>query len=437
MKLKIKKWGINGEGIAYVHKKPIFVESAITDELVDGEIIEENDRFGKATIKKVLEASPRRRHPMCGIWKECGGCPIMHIDMKGQLRMKVAVLQEALRKYANYTGPILPIIKNPNVLAYRNACKLRFFNEKGKIEVGLYEKESNHVVKMERCLIHEKGLEQARSQIVEILNQYDQKAYSKKDESGYRTLVMKEFDQKIQVILVTGEMAIKKEIVDEIVQIDNVVSLWQSVKTKEENQVEIFGHEMIHLAGEEKMEIHICGLRLALLPRSFFQLNTKQAQNLYEVVRAWTPRSKTIVEAYCGIGAISLLVSEKAKKVIGIESIEDAVKNAQENAEKNGIRNVNFMCGDAAQELKKINKERSIDTLIVDPPRSGLDQPMKETILDSSIQTIIYVSCNPSTLAKDLGLLNEKYRIERVQPVDMFSQTPHVETVCLLSRKEK
>ncbi|EOS62185.1 23S rRNA (uracil-5-)-methyltransferase RumA [Firmicutes bacterium M10-2] len=437
MKLKIKKWGINGEGIAYVHKKPIFIDDAIVDELVDGEITEENDRFGKAKIKKVLEPSPRRRYPMCGIWKECGGCPIMHMDMKGQLRMKAAILQEALRKYANYTRPILPIIKNPSVLAYRNACKLRFFNEKGKIEVGLYEKGSNHVIKMERCLIHEKGLEQARSQIVDILNQYDQKAYSKKEECGYRTLVMKEFDRKIQVILVTGKMMIEKEIINQIMKIDNVVSLWQSVKTKDENEIDIFGYKMIHLAGEEKMEIGVCGLHLNLLPRSFFQLNTKQAQNLYEVVKAWTPRSKTIVEAYCGIGAMSLLVAEKAKKVIGIESIEDAVRNAQENAEKNGTRNVNFICGDAAQELKKINKERSIDTLIVDPPRSGLDQPMKETILHSNIQTIIYVSCNPSTLAKDLGVLNEKYKIERVQPVDMFSQTPHVECVVLMSRVEK
>ena len=216
--------------------------------------------------------------------------------------------------------------------------------------------------------------------------------------------------------------------------IEGVVSLYQNIKTDDEKDHDLFGTKMIHLSGLEKMEVEINGLKLLLLPRSFFQLNTAQASNLYEVVKSWTPHSDWIVEAYAGIGAMSLLVSEKAKEVIGIESIQDAVNNAQENAKINGIKNAHFICGDAGVELNKLDQQERIDTLIVDPPRSGLDPTMRQAIKNSKIKTILYVSCNPSTLGKDLFALSE-YAIEKVQPIDMFSQTPHVETVVFLKRK--
>ena len=437
MILTIKKWGINGEGIAYWKKKPVFVEGGMPDEVVDAELTEEHDTYCVAEIKKVIEASPRRRRPMCAITKECGGCPLIHADMKGQLRMKVAALREALKKYADYSGEILPIIKNPEVLGYRNACKLRFFNEEGRIVCGLYEKGSNKVIGMDRCIIHDKELERVRVRMVEILNEYGAKAYTRKDGSGYRALIMKCFDHKVQVILVTSKMTIDQSLLDAIMEIDGVVSLWQSIKTEGENNLDVFGSQMIHLAGQEKMVVDVCGLKLDLLPRSFFQLNTKQAENLYNVVKDWMPKCRTVVEAYCGVGAMALLAASKARKVIGIESIEDAVINARENAKKNNIGNVRFICGDAGNELIQISAKKKIDTLIVDPPRSGLDQTMKEAIINAKVRTIIYVSCNPSTLAKDLGVLKDQYAIKKVQPVDMFSQTPHVETVCLMSRKEK
>lgn len=437
MILTIKKWGINGEGIAYWKKKPVFVEGGMPDEVVDAELTEEYDTYCVAEIKKVIEASPRRRRPMCAITKECGGCPLMHADMKGQLRMKGSALKEALKKYADYSGEILPIIKNPDVLAYRNACKLRFFNKDNEIYCGLYEKDSNKVVKMERCIIHDKDLERVRVRIVQILNEYGAKAYTRKDGSGYRALVMKCFDHKVQVILVTSKMTIDQSLLNAIMEIDGVVSLWQSIKTEGENNLDVFGSQMVHLAGLEKMEVKVCGLDLALLPRSFFQLNTKQAENLYNVVKDWMPKCRTVVEAYCGVGAMALLAASKARKVIGIESIEDAVINARENAKKNNIGNVRFICGDAGNELIQISAKKKIDTLIVDPPRSGLDQTMKEAIINAKVRTIIYVSCNPSTLAKDLGVLKDQYAIKKVQPVDMFSQTPHVETVVLMSKVQK
>ena len=244
---------------------------------------------------------------------------------------------------------------------------------------------------------------------------------------------MKEFDSKIQIIFVTGKENLGEEFIHDVTQLEGVVSIWQSVKT--ETKREVFG-DMRFIWGEEKMHLQLEDIQLSLLPRSFFQLNTKQSVNLYNVVKDWMPRSKTTVEAYSGIGAISLFVKDKAQEIIGVESIQDAVDNANENAMLNHADNVSFICEDAGSALAHLVQEKDVDTLIVDPPRSGLDDTMKETILKSKIKTMIYVSCNPATLAKDLGVLKKEYRIVKIQPVDMFSQTPHIETVVLLSHKK-
>lgn len=298
----------------------------------------------------------------------------------------------------------------------------------------MYERDSNHFQKVERCFVHSKLLESTRQEVVKILNEHHCKVYDSKTRLGFRNLVMKEFNEKIQIILVTGKDELSEDLISELSSLDCVCSLWQSKKT--DTTRELFG-EMIHLWGEEKMTLRMKNLQLSLLPRSFFQLNTKQAENLYEHVARWMPKCHTIVEAYSGIGAISLFLKNKGKEIIGIESIQDAVDNANENAKINDANNVSFICEDAGSALSRIVKEKRVDALVVDPPRSGLDDVMKETILASKIKTVIYVSCNPATLAKDLKVLQKEYSILKIQPFDMFSQTPHVETAVLLQKKEK
>ena len=357
----------------------------------------------------------------------------MHVKYPAQCKMKEGNLKETLIKYADYNGRILPIIKNPEPLSYRNSCKLPFGEEYGELYTGMYERDTNHFQKMERCYVHSKLLEQTRQEVLKIMNEHHLKMYDDKKKTGYRTLVMKEFDSKIQIIFVTGKEDISEEFIHDVTQLEGVVSIWQSVKT--ETKREVFG-DMRFIWGEEKMHLQLEDIQLSLLPRSFFQLNTKQSVNLYNVVKDWMPRSKTTVEAYSGIGAISLFVKDKAEEIIGVESIQDAVDNANENAILNHADNVSFICEDAGSALAHLVQEKDVDTLIVDPPRSGLDDTMKETILKSKIKTMIYVSCNPATLAKDLGVLKKEYRIVKIQPVDMFSQTPHVETVCLLTREK-
>ena len=434
MKTTIKKWGINGEGIAYHEKKPVFIENAIPEEVIEFDVKKDEKTYFVGELTRLVEPSSKRRYPLCSIWKECGGCALMHVKYPAQCKMKEEVLKEALIKYAGYKGRMFPIVKNPEPLAYRNSCKLPFGEEYGQLYTGMYERDSNHFQKVERCFVHSKLLESTRQEVVKILNEHHCKVYDSKTRLGFRNLVMKEFNEKIQIILVTGKDELSEDLISELSSLDCVCSLWQSKKT--DTTRELFG-EMIHLWGEEKMTLRMKNLQLSLLPRSFFQLNTKQAENLYEHVARWMPKCHTIVEAYSGIGAISLFLKNKGKEIIGIESIQDAVDNANENAKINDANNVSFICEDAGSALSRIVKEKRVDALVVDPPRSGLDDVMKETILASKIKTVIYVSCNPATLAKDLKVLQKEYSILKIQPFDMFSQTPHVETAVLLQKKEK
>ena len=434
MKTTIKKWGINGEGIAYHEKKPVFIENAIPEEVIEFDVKKDEKTYLVGELTRLVEPSSKRRYPLCSIWKECGGCALMHVKYPAQCKMKEEVLKEALIKYAGYKGRMFPIVKNTEPLAYRNSCKLPFGEEYGQLYTGMYERDSNHFQKVERCFVHSKLLESTRQEVVKILNEHHCKVYDSKTRLGFRNLVMKEFNEKIQIILVTGKDELSEDLISELSSLDCVCSLWQSKKT--DTTRELFG-EMIHLWGEEKMTLRMKNLQLSLLPRSFFQLNTKQAENLYEHVARWMPKCHTIVEAYSGIGAISLFLKNKGKEIIGIESIQDAVDNANENAKINDANNVSFICEDAGSALSHIVKEKRVDALVVDPPRSGLDDVMKETILASKIKTVIYVSCNPATLAKDLKVLQKEYSILKIQPFDMFSQTPHVETAVLLQKKEK
>lgn len=432
---KVKKWGINGEGIAFDRRKPVFIEGAMPGEVVKAEVTSRTPSYEKAELKQVLQPSARRRDAICPHAEECGGCALMHVKYKEQAKMKEQLLKEALKKYAGYTGPVEPILKNPSPLAYRNTLKLPVSMVDGRLRTGMYERGSNDFVALDRCVIHQKELEFARKAIEDVLNEHEVLSYNKKRGYGLRSLVMREFDGKIQVILVTGTEELPEGLAEDLLKVENVVSLWQSVRTDEESGVDVFGDTLLHLGGEKTMHVRVGSCNLQLLPRSFYQLNTKQAEQLYDKVVSFIPdHCGTLVEAYSGIGAISLLAANKADQVIGIELNPDAVQSANANAVENNISNARFICGDAGQELKRLEEETKIDTLVVDPPRSGLDEIMRGAILDSNVDRLIYVSCNPATLAKDLYDLQEEYKIQTIQPVDMFSQTPHVETIVVLDR---
>ena len=437
MKIEIKKSGINGEGIGYIEHQPVFVEGALPFETVEAEIVEKNKTYMTAKTKQIIHKSKHRCTPACRVYKQCRACSLMIADYEAQCQMKEDNLKQSLMKYAAIPSSLVRnIVKSKQILHYRNACKIPFGMKGKKLVTGMYQPNSNYFTPIETCIIHDEQLERIRMEILDILNDFHYKAYDSSTKKGFRTLAIRILDHHAQVTLVTGEDVIDEACIQRILDIPNVISLWQSIHTQKKT-VEIFGHKMIPLSEKRFLDFDLKGVRVKISPRSFFQLNTKQADRLYEIVKEEVGNVNLLVEAYSGIGGISFTLRDNAKEIIGIESIKDAVVNANMSAKENHLDHIHFICDDAAYKLEYLSKHNDIDVLVVDPPRSGLDENMLNVILKSRIKKIIYISCNPATLGKNLAVLKKKYQVNKVIPLDMFPQTPSVESVNLIVRKEK
>lgn len=435
MKVTIKKTGINGEGIGYIDRMPVFVPQALIGEEVEIRIVDKQKRYATAELLRMVKSSKNRIRPKCFIQNTCGACPLMIARYPAQLEYKQDLLKQSLIKYAQIDPRKVARVKaSEDVFGYRNQFKLPCAMEEGRLVSGLFMPNSNYFIDVKKCWIHEDGLERVRMDIMHVLNTHDCVSYNPHDKKGIRNLVVRGFDNRYQCTIVTGNEELDERLISDLMRIKGLTSLWQSIHTIKKTP-EVFGNKMMHLAGETSLAMELDGLKLRISPRSFFQLNSKQAVQLYRTIASMVKENnELIVEAYSGIGAISLYLKDKAKEIIGIESIKDAVVNANQNAALNGCEHVSFLCDDAANKLTYLSKKRSIDVLVVDPPRSGLDDAMLECILRSKIKNIIYVSCNPATLGKNLAVLCSRYNVDRIQPIDIFPHTPHVETVVLLSK---
>ncbi|MCI8271203.1 MAG: 23S rRNA (uracil(1939)-C(5))-methyltransferase RlmD [Erysipelotrichaceae bacterium] len=436
MKMKIVKTGINGEGIGYMDKLPVFVPDVLADEEVDVKITKKERRYALGKAVRILSKNKDRIQPKCYVQKSCGACPLMIARYPKQLEYKYEILRQSLIKYAQIDPRLIAKpVANEHIFGYRNQCKLPCRSEDGRLMTGMFVPGSNYFHAIETCIIHEPGLENMRKAVLHILNKYRMPAYDVKKKKGIRSLVIRGFDGRYQCTLVTGEDELPDSMLSELCRLKGMHSLWQSIHTSRKS-LDVFGSRMIHLGNETYLPLQLDDLQLQISPRSFFQLNTSQAKVLYRTIADMVGgRKKLIVEAYSGIGAISLYLRNKAERIIGIESIKDAVVNANRNAKLNHSDHVHFLCADAADKLLYLSKKETIDVLIVDPPRTGLDDAMLACILQSRIREMVYVSCNPATLGKDLGVLQKRYQVKKIVPIDMFSHTPHIESVCVLNRR--
>lgn len=435
MKIKIEKMGINGEGIGYNGKKPVFVPGALIEEECQIEIIESNRTYDRGKVQRITKESEHRVRPRCAIQNRCGACSLMIADYDQQLVYKRDLLKQALIKYAQVNPRLIEkVIPNPTPYSYRNQCKLPLQMEENVLESGMYIPGSNFFISVDECKVHELGIDIIRRKIMEILNEFKMKPYDYHQKKGIRSLIVRVFDNKFQVTLVTGDHPIVKAMVEKLMEIEGMHSLWQSVNIIKKGE-DLFGPKITLLAGERMLPIVFDELRLSVTPRPIFRLNTPQTKKLYEIVVDMVGnRNNLIVDAYCGIGAISILLKDKSKEIIGIESMKDAIVCANANAQANGCENVKFICADAPEKLTYISKKQTIDTLIVDPPRTGLDDEMLLSILKSKIKNIIYISSNPATLGKNIAILKERYEVKRIVPMDFFSHTAHVESIVSLKR---
>lgn len=442
----IKRIGINGEGIGYYKKKVVFIPGALPDEVVVAEVTKVEKNLAYAKLVRVKEKSHHRVRPNCPVYQECGGCQMQHMSYKGQLQAKKEIVVEAFQRY--YKSERQPEIRETvgmdHPWSYRNKAQLQVGYANGKVITGLYAAGTHQLIDISNCPIQHPTTNQVIKTVRDILGKMAIPIYDEKKGTGIiRTIVVRVgFDTKdTQVTLVTAERQIprEKELVSAIREkLPFLKSIMQNINRGKTSL--IFGEETKLLWGDKTIDEKLGEVKFSLSPRAFFQLNPEQTVKLYQFVKeaSQLTGNEKVVDAYCGVGTIGLWVAPHAKEVRGIEIIPEAVADAKQNAIQSGIKNAQFFVGKVEELLPKWVKEGfQPDVVIVDPPRTGCDEQLLKTLLSIKPKRIVYVSCNPSTLAKDCDILRRGYNIRWIQPVDMFPQTSHVECVVLMSGKNK
>lgn len=439
----IKRLGINGEGIGYYRRKAVFIDGALPEEVVKAEVTELQPKFIKAQLLEVEKRSADRIEPPCPVFGLCGGCQIQHISYEGQLRAKTELVREAFSRYAGLEDiKIKPILGMEHPWDYRNKAQLQLKRKGHEVIAGLYEAGSHEIVDISGCPIQHPEVNRTVEQVKSVLEELRiplHKENGAKD--GVRTIVVRHGFQSghLQVTLVAAGSRLPRQ--DELVEmlrlaVPEITGIALNVNPKKTPL--IFGERTITLWGADTMEESLGDLQFSLSPRAFFQLNPLQTVKLYESVRAAAGLTgrETVVDAYCGTGTIGLWLAPYAKEVRGIETIPEAVEDAKQNAARNGRANASFHTGAAEELLSRWAKSGlTPDVIVADPPRTGLDPRFLEAVLRVKPEKFVYVSCNPSTLAKDCKvLLDGGYSIQWAQPVDMFPQTSHVECCVSLVR---
>lgn len=443
--LTIKRVGINGEGIGYYKKLAIFVPFTLPGEEWVVNITQVYDN--RATAKAVRlkgEPSPYRIEPKCPHYGVCGGCQLQHVNYDGQEKIKQALVMEAFNRY--YDGNLKEsLFKNTigmeNPWLYRNKAKLPVRYDGEKLVKGLYAFDTNKLVYIDECDVEKEDIKVAVKEILAFLTRFQVIAYNPKARDGVlRHVVLRssEATGEIQVTLILfkkDERTIK--IAEGLTSVKHVVSVYISINNDTE-ALENFGENTFLLTGKSVITENIGKFSFELLPTAFFQLNLTQTIKLYnEVVKAAKIKGyENVVDAYCGVGTIGLYLSSYAKDVRGIDTNNESITNANHNVEINKISNAKFYCGDVLSYLSKWHRNGwDVDILVVDPPRTGLELRLIKYLQEHPVKKIIYVSCNPSTLAKNCTHLQRKYFISSIQPLDMFPQTANVECVVCLERR--
>lgn len=443
--LTIKRIGINGEGIGYYKRLAVFVPFTIPGEEVVVRMTEIKDKYSIGKAVKLKTVSPNRVEPPCKYYEQCGGCQLLHIDYKEQGKLKKQIVEEAFTRY--YNGELNQKLFKDTVLMdnpfhYRNKVKLPVRYDGEKLVTGLYAFDTNKLVYIEECLVERKDIRQTVKEICEFLTKYQVIAYNPKSKDGIlRHIVVRSssLTKDVQVTLILFKKDQRTiNISKDLIKIQSVKSVYVSIND-DPDAIENFGLETFKVIGEDTITEKLGPYKFELLPTAFFQLNCEQTEKLYDnvVKLAKLHGNENVIDAYCGVGTIGIWLSKYVKEVRGIDINKEGIKNAIHNAKINEISNARFYTGDILTCLTKWRKEGFIpDVLVVDPPRTGLDLRLINYLQQFPIKKIVYVSCNPATLAKNCNHLQKKYHILQVQPLDMFPGTCNVETIVILSSKK-
>lgn len=438
--LDIIDYDHEGRGVAKKDGFPVFVSYALKGETIKGKIEYINKNYASASIISVLEESPSRCHDICMYYKECGGCNIFHMDYEEQLRFKRQMVQTTLKRIGNIDFDVDEVVRNPHPLNYRNKIIVPFKKEGEDVLSGFYEPKSHKLVPQDSCLIENAYARHIIEELKKELKERNVSIYDEQTHTGVVRNVMLRANKDNEFMLVL--IATKQNITLNLIlgkiyeTFKNIKSVYININEKQTNVI-LNPTGFKHLYGDEYIIEDINDLKFKVHPNSFLQVNHDQAEAMYNHVLKLLGLSKeqTVIDAYCGIGSITLNIAKNVKHVYGIEIVQQAIVNAKENMQLNGITNATFICGKCEDEIEKLVKIDNIDAIVFDPPRKGCEKHFLDTVISMKIKKIVYVSCLPQSLARDLRyLVDNGYVLQSVTPFDLFSQCSHCECVCLLTK---
>ena len=436
--------GFEGEGIAKIDNFTIFIPGTIKGEKVRVLIVKVLSSHGFGKIVEIIEKSQARQDVDCNTYKRCGGCNLRHVKYEETLKMKQNAVQSLINKTLKNKLQVRETVGMENPLHYRNKAQYPIgINKQGEPVIGVFANRTHEVIPIDNCLIQNKKSEEIAKFIIEFIKEKNISIYDEKTGKGLvRHIVTKvgiKTGEIMCVIVINGhKIPNESELVENLkTRYPEIKAIVKNINMKNTNV--ILGQENINLYGNGYIEDILGEYKFKISPLSFYQVNPVQAEKLYNlgVSMAEITKNDVVFDLYCGIGTISLFMSKFAKKVYGIEIVEEAVKMAKENAQNNNVSNTEFFAGDVEIVLDDLinNKGLKADVVMFDPPRKGLDKKSIDNILNIRPKKIVYISCNPATLIRDLADFENEYDIKTIIPVDMFPFTSHVECVSVLYLK--
>ena len=434
-----------GQGVGRIEGFTVFADGALFGEQVEVKIIKLNKTYAVGKLMYILKPSANRVTPFCEAYKRCGGCSLQHLNYDGQLAYKTNLVRENISRIGKLEDvTVRETIGMHPPFKYRNKAQYPVSNVNGAVVTGFYARHSHDVIDSKECGIQDETSDMVRKIVKEFINKKKIPVYDESTGKGLVRHVMtragfKTGEMMVALVINGNTLPYSQELIERLVSgLPAIKSICLNINTERTNI--ILGERNIKLYGNDTILDYIGKYKFHISPLSFFQVNPVQTEVLYgkALEYAALTGSETVFDLYCGIGTISLFLSEKAKMVYGVEVMEDAVNDARRNAEINNIKNVEFMAGQVEKVIPVLYSQGiKADVVVLDPPRKGCDEELLRTITDMQPQRVVYVSCNPATLARDLKYLGENgYKTVEVQPVDMFPWTTHVECVIRIQRKK-
>ncbi|EMF0052155.1 23S rRNA (uracil(1939)-C(5))-methyltransferase RlmD [Enterococcus hirae] len=433
-----------GMGVAKIDGYPLFIENALPGERVEVLVVKAGNKFGYGKVEKWLTESPDRQPLKDNRLLRTGIAPLAHLNYEQQLLFKQKQVENVMSKIAKMPEvDILPTIPMENPVGYRNKAQIPVRRIDGRLATGFYKKNSHELVEIEDYYIQDPAIDEAIKRVRDILQRFQVRGYNEaKNEGQIRHIIIRRghYSHEMMVVLVTRkEKFFKGKEIASIIheELPEVVSVVQNINEEKTNV--ILGDKEKVLYGRSYIEDQLLGKTYRISSKSFYQVNTEQTEKLYQTAIEFAALQKedTVIDAYSGIGTIGLSLADKVKEVYGMELVPEAIEDAQFNALTNKIENAHYEVGKAETVMKKWqDKGIKPSVIVVDPPRKGLDARFIASAIDMAPAKLVYISCNPATFARDAKLFAESgYEVKKVQPVDLFPQTHHVELVALLAPK--